>query len=468
VFERGETQKTFSVPILERKEGGPDKKFKLVLSHPSSGVSLGSNQTATVTILDATGMKSHHFDRVDLLPDGEVTLTLSGGVSKRFQPYFDLYPLEISAELVTWTPFVTVQRTNTVTNPSVAIDRVLGERHMRFYRTPTNHWLTPLMSPTGGYAVGTISRMLTDPSRRNRYGVSTNGSFMIRLWYPAIPEPGKFPNRLVDPPLARDPAWGPLIDRAPYFVSHCLRDAHSLTNGAPYPLILYSHGSGGNKEEVLEKAEDLASHGYIVVSMDHWDAFASVFPDGTVLRGPPGVSELPNTAAGFEDRVRDLIFVLDQLAQWNDIDPAFAGRIDMTKVAAMGFSFGGEVAGEFGRTDERCKAVVSLEGYFAEANTLLSTGLEKPYLSFTVRNGDSRLFARAVTNALWLEIGSSVHVNYQDFYWANLPADVPGGREIAHTVNAFILWFFDHYLKGSSAPLPMLADFPRITNPRQK
>jgi hypothetical protein len=39
-----------------------------------------------------------------------------GGVSTRFRPYFDLYPIEVSINLVDWTAFVMLQRTNSSTN----------------------------------------------------------------------------------------------------------------------------------------------------------------------------------------------------------------------------------------------------------------------------------------------------------------------------------------------------------------
>jgi predicted dienelactone hydrolase len=49
---------------------------------------------------------------------------------------------------------------------------------------------THMRDPTGPYEVGRIDRLVTDPSRRNRYGDSTNGSFMVAVWYPAEPNAG--------------------------------------------------------------------------------------------------------------------------------------------------------------------------------------------------------------------------------------------------------------------------------------
>jgi hypothetical protein len=68
-----------------------------------------------------------------------------------------------------------------------------------FFRTAAGSLITPYRQPTGPFSVGSITRLVTDPSRRNRYGISTNGSFMITVWYPALPEAGRLPDRHDDP-----------------------------------------------------------------------------------------------------------------------------------------------------------------------------------------------------------------------------------------------------------------------------
>src|SRR5690349_7794578 len=47
-----------------------------------------------------------------------------------------------------------------------------------------------------------------------------------------------------------------------------------------YPVILFSHGAGTTMEVQTSQSEDLASHGYIVVAIDHtYVSAATVFPD---------------------------------------------------------------------------------------------------------------------------------------------------------------------------------------------
>jgi len=466
-FAAGETVKTITVPIEYDEQQEANKGFRLTLSNPSAGLVLGPNARANVTILDMTGTVAHRFDRIAMLPDQSVQLLLGGGVHKRFKDYFDLYPIEVSTNLVDWTPLTTLQRTNSSTNAFTYTDTQAGTSGMRFYRTVTNHLITAMLKPTGPRPVGMVTRLLTDPTRRNRYGISTNGSFMVSIWYPAVPESGKLPVSFEDPALWHDPGWlGTAFDREPYFVSHALPGAPCATEGGPCPIVLYSPGWTAARYGAAEKAENLASHGYVVASLDHFDATQTVFPDGTYLRGDTSVM----SNAGFQDRVRDLLFVLGELARWNDTDPAFAGRLDLTKVAAMGMSWGGGVAGEFGRIDDRVKAVVLLDAYLQNADDLVRLGLSKPFIGMysTELGGETGLFNKATRDAVRFLISSTGHLNFDDWYWYSYADKVGAGREAARTINVYTLWFLNKYLKGSSDPMPALADYPRVINFKQK
>jgi len=467
-FAQGETAKTIAVPILFNEVPESDKQFKVTLSNPTGGVVLvPAYATATITILDVTGMTPHRFDAVALRPDGSVQLNLGGWVSQRFKDYFDLYPIEISSNLTDWTPLVTLVRTNASTNVAAYADTGATNGQCRFYRTPATNLITPFfLKPTGPFPVGVVSRLLTDPSRRNRYSVSTNGSFMVSVWYPAVAEAGRIPGRFLELPLAQDAAvMGAFTDRMPYFLSHALPNASCATHEAPYPILLYSHGWGGIRAYASEKGPNLASHGYVVVAVDHFDTVGTVFPDGTYLKsGVPGMSE-----AGTQDRVKDLVFLVDELERWNVGDPMFAGRLDLARVAAMGGSWGGESAAEFGRIDSRCKAVIPLDPTLSTPG-LLQYGVQKPLLEITSTDGnDTTLYNRGAKDAVWFQIRPAAHAQVTgDIYWFEYPEDLAGGREAARTVNAYALWFLNKYLKGSSDPMPALADYPRVTGFKQK
>src|SRR6185436_3182180 len=113
-----------------------------------------------------------------------ISLNLAGVVPKPFAPYFDIYPLEVSSNLMDWSPLALLQRTNDSTDAVSYRDPDAANFFQRFYRTPTNFLTTPLPKPSGPYPVGTVPRLLTDPSRI-RNTLPTNNSFMVTFWYPA-------------------------------------------------------------------------------------------------------------------------------------------------------------------------------------------------------------------------------------------------------------------------------------------
>jgi hypothetical protein len=210
---------------------------------------------------------------------------------------------------------------------------------------------------------------------------------------------------------------------------------------------------------------ELASHGFVVVGVDHYDALRTVFPDGTYLQGDPSLS-----VAGNLDRVQDLVFILDELERWNTNDPLFVGRLDLTKVASMGGSRGAVTAAQYGWRDNRCRAVIGLDpGAFGAAPEVQQ--IAQPALEIRRANNlGTVLYDRTTNHAVWFQISGTDHllVAGNDLAWAWYPADVTLGRDVARTLNAYVLWFLNKYLKGSTDPMPALAEHPRAVNFKQK
>jgi predicted dienelactone hydrolase len=151
---------------------------------------------------------------------------------------------------------------------------------------PAQETETLPLAQRGPYSVGVQTLTFVDDSRDNR-------ELVTEIWYPAIiPE-------------------GASLD-------HALRDATPDASGAPYPLIIYSHGLGRSRLGLPHFTEHLASHGYVVVATDHHDTIAW----HAVI-----------------DRPLDMLFVLEQVTSLNQED--LVGIVDGNRVGVTGWSLGG-------------------------------------------------------------------------------------------------------------------------------
>jgi hypothetical protein len=174
-------------------------------------------------------------------------------------------------------------------------------------------------------------------------------------------------------------------------VSHALPNLPLASNQAAYPELLYSHG-GGFRRQNTDKALELASHGYVVVAVDHEWTIASVFPNGRAVSGPVFCTNTKECLqSAIDSAIRDFRFVLDELGRLGPNDP-LAGRLDLERVGAFGFSAGAVPVAEFSRLDVRCHAVVLLDpGGLLEAPAALNQlGLQKPFLSMNSTMGRGR------------------------------------------------------------------------------
>ena len=103
------------------------------------------------------------------------------------------------------------------------------------------------------------------------------------------------------------------------------------------------------------------------------------------------------------------------------------------------------------------------------APDLVRLGLQKPILILNrADNFKTDLYDKAAEDAVWAQISGSAYGNFLDGYWVSFPSDLDRSREIVLTLRAYVLWFLNQHLKGSTDPMPTLADYPRIINFKQK
>src|SRR5205814_5780706 len=160
-----------------------------------------------------------------------------------------------------------------------------------------------------------------------------------------------------------------------------LADVVPLTRRGGWPVVLFSPGFGVERELYAGRVEDLASHGYVVVAIDHThDASIVEFPDGRVV---VPTSQMEITAA-LSVRVADTRFVLSELSRLGR-SGFFAGRLDLGHVGMFGHSLGGAAAASTMRVDSRIDAGADLDGLlFGEAR---SAGLSRPFMLMSAGPG---------------------------------------------------------------------------------
>ncbi|MEU0484959.1 lipase [Streptosporangium sp. NPDC006013] len=200
--------------------------------------------------------------------------------------------------------------------------------------------------PSGPHPVGTTATRLEDTERGRE--------LMISLWYPAKTTAGL--------PVA---PWMPKAAAEHYMrdqgITGLRLDRTSGYEGAPMdtglgklPVILYSPGLDASRSYGTGVAQELASRGFVVVTIDHpYDAAVVEFPGGRVVAG----KQPTDLDQAVVVRVADVRFVLDQLPSLDK-----AGSFDLERIGMFGHSLGAWTTASAMFADTRIKAGFGLDG----------------------------------------------------------------------------------------------------------
>jgi len=109
---------------------------------------------------------------------------------------------------------------------------------------------------------------------------------------------------------------------------------------APQPVVVFSHGLGGSRENNSYLGEHWAAAGYTAVFVQHPGSDESVWRDAPLVRRMAAMREAANATA-WRDRIDDVPFVLDRLEEWNaDPEHPLHARLDLSRIGMSGHSFG--------------------------------------------------------------------------------------------------------------------------------
>lgn len=361
-----------------------------------------------------------------------------------------------------------------------------------------------LPAPTGPYAVGRITVDWRDESRVDTFAPrpETKRELPVWIWYPADngarPRAPYMPAPVRDamqphPPLLVRMVLEPLTTDRAQVTSHAQEAPPIARTPRPLPVLLLKPAVGAAVVQNSVLAEDLASHGYVVVGSDSpYTAPGVAYQDGRIAYrtpaghpsetapgdvsalapGQPNDLYLPVVAAWVEDNR----FLLDRLRDLNDDDPSrrFTGRLDLEHVGALGHSVGGATALQFCHEDARCTAGVDLDGM--PYGDVVHHGPGKPFLFlfadrpiFDQPDAELQSDARAFLAALarmreripsrpsLLLVRGAQHFNFfdqalltQPTLWRLVGAlgTIDQARALAVT-RRYVRAFFDTHLKGT-------------------
>lgn len=363
-----------------------------------------------------------------------------------------------------------------------------------------------LPEPDGIYAVGTESFMFVDPQRMETYTEKPDDhrTLMVTIWYPAeraatgkramlLPQSGAkgMEKRFLS---TYSEAMG-LPDFALYYWKYLRGNSYekaeiASTGTAPYPIILLSHGLGTTRMLHTSQAENLASQGYVVAAIDHtYSTTATVFPDGEVTgfqAKMDGDDFLKSGKELGETWAADVDYVIECLERFNQGENPgrFKGRLDVSKIGALGHSFGGATAYHLAATRDKIKAGINMDGTnydvfdkdqiltkpflfmesgafksFIQGNGLDGEGSEPERMREIINNEKSIIGSARQHNGHFIYIEGSEHYNFTDLPLYSPLVSLTGmtgtleANRGAGIVNDYVLDFFDTYLKGKKSAL---------------
>ncbi|MFG2049819.1 alpha/beta hydrolase family protein [Micromonospora sp. NPDC048935] len=286
-----------------------------------------------------------------------------------------------------------------------------------------------LPPPTGPHRVGTVPLHLVDRSRPDPLaGPGRHRELMVNVWYPAR-DVQRYPRA----PWMTASSMRMLLESAGLDPDAVLSPLTAGREGAPVrhpgqrlPVVVYSHGAGSHRSDTTIVVQELASHGYVVVTVDHtYDGFGE-FPDGRVTVADENYDATPWTYS------QDARFVLDQIAELAagrnpDVDhaplPAGLGAaLDLSRIGMFGWSKGGTATALTMGIDQRVRAGLSIDGPML-SQPLPTTDLYRPFMLMTAEltraaePAVAEFFTHLRGWRLDVHATGAIHSSYGDNQW---------------------------------------------------
>ncbi|MBP1934529.1 alpha/beta hydrolase family protein [Ammoniphilus resinae] len=235
-----------------------------------------------------------------------------------------------------------------------------------------------LPQTTGVYQVGTTTFDWLDTSREELLTPDPKDyrELMVQAWYPIDSGIGKETAPYIPltsegiEKMAASVGLGKAFAEVNKINTQVFENGELSNQKTKYPVVLFSHGLGQGNWNYQWLTRELASHGYVVFSVEH-----TGFSSGTEFTNGQFVPITPKFLTGiptlkeFDDAVdqiwvKDLQFVIRQVETLNqtDIKFNFKDRLDVNRMAAIGHSMGGAAAARALQVEPKIKSAIDIDG----------------------------------------------------------------------------------------------------------
>jgi len=265
----------------------------------------------------------------------------------------------------------------------------------------TESGIIQLKKPSGQYGIGTLSLVWSDSTREE---ISTPSREDIRqlhvqIWYPsALDHTGMLApylgtNQHVD--QFRELVGDEWYERLKKVRSNAILNSQVSDQRVKYPVVIFSPGFGASSYFYSLLTEELASHGFIVVAVDHPYLNPLIDQNGHAIDPTNNYwHSFPaaGAAVSYEDGLQrvqiahdyfsaDHIFVHERLKELNRTDERFKDKIDLGNIASVGHSAGTMAPmGLMSRKGDPFKAYilydVNIHNYIGGENIIIPNTIE--------------------------------------------------------------------------------------------
>ena len=348
--------------------------------------------------------------------------------------------------------------------------------------------------PTGNKNIATYSIELIDSNRLEWFTDSPNDlrKIMIQVWYPTNEYEGE-KELYIDYGDIRIKALADQFDYNPGLFRKLINiKTNSIKRAVPsndssFPLIIFSHGLGGYRTQNTIMVEELASHGYVVIAIEHpYDANISIFDNGEIADYRSGINyqrrhsqkltpeefwaiRLPQ----LKTRASDVSFVINQI-EIGEFPSQLLKIIDSDNIGIFGHSFGGATSIYSSYVDDRIDACINLDGWMVVVpDDIINNGIGKNFMYIGQEQWDEKLnyqkleaFIKSNPKSSKILIPGTTHYDFSDTPHMSKAAKLLkksgqlNSSNLKNILNDLVVSFFNKNLKNKKATI----DYYQLAN----